>query len=486
MVNSKLIDSLKTLDDKEIKRFGAFISSPFFNTNSTLIKLFDILKKHYPKFSSKKLEKENIFARLYPGIEYKDGTFRNLLSDLAVLVQKFLIQTNFETDFNEINLRLLRQLDERKLDNLYASRLNDCSKSVESIISYSFFQDARMLEDTKVNYALKRGMQKSICENVLRRSEYNIYNFVINLLVDLNDLKINQDAYNAKYKHNLANEFSEKIDFNRIIEVIENSSPEYSHILKLFIYEGLAFLNAEDEQYYFKFKKMFFDNYNRLSENSKDNLFTSLENICIEKIFNGNDDFITEQFAVFKERLHRKAYKDETGDFNLYLFRNIALTAISNNEIAWLENFLSDYINELAGEFRGDMKNFVSALICFEKGEYHDSANNISRVNDKADIFKYTVYTLRLKIFFETDEHESAEYVLDSYSHYLNQSKSVSERFRNSNKEFLKVYQVLIKNKFHKYDKLEVSGLKEQIKKTKYFKEKTWLLKKIDELEKIK
>ena len=47
MIHSKSIRILKTLSKKELKQFGNFVCSPFFNKNRNLIKLFDVLKKYH-------------------------------------------------------------------------------------------------------------------------------------------------------------------------------------------------------------------------------------------------------------------------------------------------------------------------------------------------------------------------------------------------------------------------------------------------------
>ncbi len=484
MLNNKVIDSLKTLDAEEFKRFGLFLESPFFNTNPSIVKLYNILRKYYPAFESRYLRKENVFKTLYPGSYYKDGTIRNLLSDLAFLLQRFLMQSDFEKDSNEKYIRLLRQLDERRIDGWFPGILKKLEISIKkgSNIGYSYFDLVRQLEERKINYALMRGQQKAICSNILKRSEYFIYNYVIHLLNQIHDLKINEDAYNAKYEFNLAKELADKIDFKRVLEVIEATEPDLAEIFKLFLYEGLAFLKIDDDKYYYVFKKMFFDKLDILNTNTVDSLFTSIENICIEKIYNGNMKFVEEQFNIFNERLMRNAYKDETNNFNIYLLRNIVLTAISNDKIDWLENFIKNYSIEIAAEFREDMENFVSALISFERGAYSDSLNYISRTVDKAEIFKYTFYSLKLKIFFEINDFDSAEYLLDSYNHFVSQNKIVSVRFKNSNRNFLKAYQILLKNKFRKADVYEIRQLKQFIANQKYFKEKTWFLRKIVEI----
>ncbi len=82
MRSSKLLNLLKTFSLKEIKSFGIFLASPFYNTNNDLIQFYDYIKQYHPVFSDSKLSKELIFLHLYPGSPYHDKKIRYLMSDL--------------------------------------------------------------------------------------------------------------------------------------------------------------------------------------------------------------------------------------------------------------------------------------------------------------------------------------------------------------------------------------------------------------------
>ena len=98
MIKSSLIEAFKTFSPKEIKEFAEFVSSPFFNKNINVIKLFELIRKNYPEFESAKIEKEKIFSKLFPGKPYKDSTLRLLMYYLYELVEKFLAYNRFNND----------------------------------------------------------------------------------------------------------------------------------------------------------------------------------------------------------------------------------------------------------------------------------------------------------------------------------------------------------------------------------------------------
>ena len=57
MVKSKVLQLLKTLTPQEFKKYGLFIGSPYFNKENVQIKIYELLKKHYPAFDSPVLAK---------------------------------------------------------------------------------------------------------------------------------------------------------------------------------------------------------------------------------------------------------------------------------------------------------------------------------------------------------------------------------------------------------------------------------------------
>jgi hypothetical protein len=402
------------------------------------------------------------------------------------MLHRYFAEADFETDEYDKRVRLLRELDNRKSDAYFNNIIKEYEELLteKSGIGYTFFNNVKLLEDIKIDFGLKRGNQRAITGNILRRSEFAAFDFIINILNDIHNLKINKEAYNASYSYNLAEEIMEKLDFEKILRYIEKSLPEYSDILKIFLYEGLAFLKHNNDEYYFEFKDLFLRNFNNLSFTAKDNMFISLENICLEKAFSGSRKFIYEELEIYKERILRNAYRDETNDFNIYLFRNITLNAIACNEIQWLEDFIKKYAGELSAEFRNDMVNFATGHIFFEKSLFGEALKSISKINDPADIFKISLYALKLKIYYETNDINSGEYLLDSYNHYISLNKMVSERFRKSNKKFIKVYSSLLKIKCGEGGKSELKSLNDYIYKEKYFKEQTWLMEKINDLQK--
>ena len=91
MYTSKLIQLLRTLSYKEMKRLGKFVESPFFNENEEVVQLFSYIRSHLGEEAEKEaLSKERVFAALFPTEPFKDLRIRHLMSALNKLTKRFL------------------------------------------------------------------------------------------------------------------------------------------------------------------------------------------------------------------------------------------------------------------------------------------------------------------------------------------------------------------------------------------------------------
>ena len=79
MQKTSFIEILRTFDKAELKRFESFISSPYFNTKSSVVEIFKIVKKYAPDYDNNNLNKEEIWKKMFPGKEYNYGFFKNII-----------------------------------------------------------------------------------------------------------------------------------------------------------------------------------------------------------------------------------------------------------------------------------------------------------------------------------------------------------------------------------------------------------------------
>ncbi|MBK8553513.1 MAG: hypothetical protein IPL53_21590 [Ignavibacteria bacterium] len=131
-----IVKILKKFSPKEINEFEKLLNSPFYNNHSTIVILFDELKKYYPEFSHKTITKEYLFNFVNKGKKYDDKLFRKYLSRINKLAEEYLNIIEIRSDKEKAELNILLQLSKRDLKDAYSRKLNEVEKSFE--------KDARM------------------------------------------------------------------------------------------------------------------------------------------------------------------------------------------------------------------------------------------------------------------------------------------------------------------------------------------------------
>ena len=102
MRDTKLITLIRKLSTEELKELEKFVASPFFSRGRDFVPLFKILKQFYPDFSDRKLSKEFLFKKIFPGKKFDPqksyNVIKTLSSQLVKMCKDFLMQLEFEDD----------------------------------------------------------------------------------------------------------------------------------------------------------------------------------------------------------------------------------------------------------------------------------------------------------------------------------------------------------------------------------------------------
>jgi hypothetical protein len=120
----------RVLTITEFKRFGMFISSPFFNTEQRFIKLYNVIKRNKEDLTREKIAEEFYGEK----ISAADARFRKLISEFMKLFQRFLSEIEFEKDSFRRRLMLIEQLADRNLNKSYLQETKRAEAEVEESV----------------------------------------------------------------------------------------------------------------------------------------------------------------------------------------------------------------------------------------------------------------------------------------------------------------------------------------------------------------
>jgi hypothetical protein len=318
--------------------------------------------------------------------------------------------------------------------------------------------------------------------NVLKQGEYLLLFSLIGILNIAHELLTHEEVLNVKFDVNLVDEYMKRLNVDELMEYMKRDKSEYYPIAAIYYFMYRAYGEDDNDEYYFRLKKQVDENLHLFGREEKFNLLIILESICVNKISSGKAEFYKQLMNIYDFMLDQDLCTHTPKDYiQTNLFRNMFYTAMILNRFDWAEKFLEDNISKVNPEHRKNLFHFAMALLLFEEGRYEDALENISKVDQKFFVFKLDARILMLKIYYEMGAYESALSMIDSFTHFLTNNKSIysydKERFEN----FLKYLKLFIKvNLGGKYGH---GMLTKEISSVTNIISAKWLLKKAQTLE---
>jgi len=469
MENSQLIESLRTLDKNEIKEFGKFIRSPYFNNRSEVIRFFNYIKKFFPEFKSNELKEEIIFKNVYPDKKYSSVMTRKLISLTLNLLLDFLTIEDFKENKNDYNVKMLDMLRKRKLPALFQKRSRITGKNLD-ISTLDIYYYEQKLKFTSIQNGYFLNSDESSFVDGLQNELNDLIEFFLTGVI-LQFIRLSE----------WSRQLNKKFDLKFYDEILKYMSADDEREVTLYsmYFNMLMLLNTEDENY---FKKLII---------SRDTLKAKLGKIddynvqivsmqyCHKKVQKGYPEYRKQMFEITKKLLAADLIPD--GFIEPYFFTNIVRNASLLNEFDWLDNFLSEYKHRLNPELSDEITNYSQAMIESAKGNFEKSLMHFSKIKIERSNMKLDMKNLLIIIYYELNFIEELISLIDTNKHFLQRDRSVSDSYRQVSLLLMNFVSELIKIKSSN-KKISTHGLRKEIEKSDYFIFKEWLLKKAEEL----
>lgn len=125
MVNSKLVQLLKSLSAAEFRQFNKFIRSSFFTNSELVLKLYEYLRKHYPDFDSPKLTRERVYSHLFPKSPFNAAKLRDFSFKLTKILEDYLIYLEMNQDDFQKKKLLTHIYGKRNLNVIFKQKTTE-------------------------------------------------------------------------------------------------------------------------------------------------------------------------------------------------------------------------------------------------------------------------------------------------------------------------------------------------------------------------
>ncbi len=474
MYNSKLYTILEHFDKYEQNRCRKYIQSPYFNRSEELVKLFEILAAAINGENGANLEKEYVWSSIQPGKEYDDVRFRKYCSDLLKLVEGYLSQQTFENKPIFKATFLMEAIGKKKMEKLYNS-------SIRSARRFSRQQPYRSANFYYQQYKIEQNYYDLTEFETKRFNRSNIEDIANNLDIFYLAEKLRMLCAVISQK-NLTSTLDYKLLFiDDIINHVKQYNFDKYPPVALYYQIYLTLTESENVEHYYKLKNLL-DKYglNFPPGEAKDVLYMAAQNYCIRKINQGNQEFMTELFLLYKDLISKEILIAE-GELSPWYFNNIVNIALRLGEYSWAEKFINDYQSHLPETYRNNAVTFNLAQVYFYQKDYDKVIEQLRNVEYDDVSYNLNSKTMLLATYYEIDEIEPLYSLLESFRTYLNRHKDIPANKRRRYLNLIKYTKKL--TRIIPGDEKAITKVKQDIEGTKGIVSLNWLKEKIAELE---
>lgn len=469
MRKTKAFQLLQTFSKWELIHLDKFLNSPFFNKREDVISLFNFLIQEKEKKKSN-LSKENTFSNVYPNGEFDQKKLYLLISYLFKLMEQFLA-------FREMS-------NNKSLFKLYLGKAYRQKQQPEN------FQ--RVLKEGK-RILKKQPLRDRNYLRELYDFDFEHYDFIDsksgdtkNTLQELADSfdvmyiaeKLKQFCFQVSHQNIINKDYTSNLGY-AILQLLEEK-PQLLEFPAIHIYYLCYQVTTSGEEKYFHLLRKVMDIHSQnFTTTELRNINLLAINFCIKRMNSGVPEYIREGFELYRSGL-KVGLLLENGEISRFTFNNVSVLGIKIGEFDWVEDFIKEYRNKLPIQDRKSIYQYQLAKLRYEQKRYKEAMQLLATFNSKDDylINLAAKYTL-MKIYYELNELNSLEYLIDSTRTYLRRKDKLAEHHKKYYKDIIKLFKRLINLRSGEKAK---SDFKERVMLIKVKSVRDWFLEQIEKL----
>ncbi len=434
----QLVILFRSLNNVEVKKFGQFLKSPYYNATPKMLALYKYLKKTHPECSFEQADKERLFGQFFKHEPYNIKKMNNLTAALSRILQDFLlIQQNksgtFVRDFNLFNVysgRRLNDLSEKKLLAL-KKVLNH---RAEHSMAYYYHQlrvhhELYFHPNTLKQINIKQG------EIYLDEIFHNLDLFYVHARLH----HLCEQNFRSKVVATTTKYETDKI--SKLEQFISLKSTPLLEIYKLLYRIQIS----PDKEGYIDLREKVFAYLRQQNPKHRDSLLTSLTNYQAERTKEGDMNALSEILNIYKFGFEEDIYITDTGCIESGHFVNVSILAAELGEIDWLTQFIENQQSKLQKDVRKNTINLCMAYLNFAKGKYDKAISLAIQVKRQFPNQTLSCWTLEIRAHYKTqNSHDYLEEILRNFTAYLRRhDKLIPDYIMAANRNFIKIIRQL-------------------------------------------
>jgi len=482
MLDSKLMQLIKTLNQKELKQLYDYVCSPIYNKNQLIIQLCGLIVHAYPN-DEKSLEKIHVQKQLFPNKKNAASHLRKAMSQLGEKVLDFFVFLKIEEEKTYQKHLLHESLIRRGLGKFFEQSFRRVKQQLTITENTNTYYYNYLLESDLYHFTLKNGnrtVHTNLQEVVNKFDWYYISNKLRYCCAMFNTQSIIASDYHFFLLDDLLTALARiPIEDKPIIQ---------------FYYTILLMLKEDDGNIHFEqLKDLLQEEGEKVETKELYFIYTLATNYCIAKFKDGKAIYLRELFELYKQMLEKGLLFD--GEYlPVHWFKNMVTAASRLGDFEWAKSFIEQYKKKLPALHRKSTVYFNYGIIAFYEEDYNTTLTHLNKV-DFVDFYDHlNCEMLLLKTHYQLQNFQILTTKTDAFRMFIKRNKSISNNNALAYRNFINLFKRLIKcaqdgrkgNYFTNIQKkLEkaIPKLHKNIQDTEPLIDKKWLLQEIKTLQ---
>ncbi len=467
MQKSVLAEIIRSFSRKEVREVQKWLQSPAHNQRQDVVRLFDYLVKGFGQ-ADNEVEKEHAWTEVFPGKGYDDAYMRQVMYFLLKALEEYLIFMDHTSDRVRYQITLARIYRQRKLEKSYkqayrlaSDHLNNQPLRNDYYLLHKFF-----LEQEEYEY--KGSITQNASVNLQETADALEKWFIAERLRISKNMLVHHRIYQTiDYNHGLLDKVITYAEKEKLLEEPAIAANYYTYMVS----------NQPDEEVYFdQLEDLIHHQMDRFHHSETRNLYLAALNYCTAKVNQGSLDYCRRALKIYRSGMEKEILL-ENNVITRYTFGNAVAFAIKIGEFDWAEQFIARFQNFLEEKQRHSIVNFNLSRVYFEKGDYNQAQQLLTQFEYDDMLLNIIAKTMLLKIYYEQDEPDAFESLLESMRIYLQRKEALDQARKIAYKNMISLMKKLMH--INPYSKAQKEKLRELVNTTNPLMERDWLLRQL-------
>lgn len=469
MQKSVLGEIIRSLSKKEVRELHKWLQSPAHNQRQDVVRLFDFMVKSLTN-GDESAEKERAWKAVFPKEPYDDAYLRQVMYFLLKAVEEYLVFSNILDDKVEFQTRLTRIYRQKKIEKAYKQAHRTATDSLQHQPLRNGYYLLQRFSLEQEEYEHRMGITQNAPVNLQETADALEKWFLAERFRISNSMLAHRAVFQkATYESGLLDSTLTYADEKQLLD---------EPAIAVYYYAYMAIINPEEESYYEKFEHLIHNFTGYFDSAEVRTLYIAALNYCVPKINKGRIDFSRRAFELYRKGT-QNGYLLENNNLSRYTFGNAVAAALKIGEYEWAEKFIEDFQHLIEEKQRESTVNFNRSRIYFERGDYNKAQELLTRFEYDYFFLNIIAKTMLLKIYYETDEYDAFESLLESMRTYLQRKEALDPTRKAAYKNMISLMKKLLS--LNIFSKPQKDAFRELIQKTNPLAEREWLLRQIGE-----